>query len=405
MHFDLLGIFVAGLLTFASPCVLPLVPVYLSVLAEASVDDLKGGMRAMHALRAALAFSLGLAVVFVVLGLAASAVGSALVAHRTLLLQLGGLVVMLFGLKALGLLRVPWLERDVRPLLGRVGEGSSLVSALVLGAAFALGWTPCVGPVLGSVLTYAASQRAGLVAGAVDLGVFAAGVTLPLIVIAAFAPLALHWHSRLLPHLRKLEVATGVLLVAVGLLLNTDHLDWVVPSAAAGIDTTLAAPSATQPDAQFGEGGAQTSVAARSGGCGLSYGHPATPPSAADELRPAPDPLAASTGLRLVEFISRTCPVCQRMVPVLQAAERDCAGAGIAIIRVDVGSDPGLAAARRFGVRGVPTFVFLDPAGAEVARLVGEQPLEALEQSMAVLTGGRCDGFRAFPAGATQAQP
>jgi cytochrome c-type biogenesis protein len=229
MHLDLLGIFVAGLLTFASPCVLPLVPVYLSVLAGASVDDLKAGVRTARAVRAALAFALGLTLVFVGLGLAASSIGSALLAHRTLLLQVGGLLVLLFGLKALGVLRVPWLERDVRPMLSRHRGGASLVSAFVFGAAFALGWTPCIGPVLGSVLTYAASQSTSSLAGAGYLGAYAAGLSLPLLGVAALAPLALRWHRRLLPHLRKLEVATGVLLIGVGLLLNTDSLDLVIP--------------------------------------------------------------------------------------------------------------------------------------------------------------------------------
>jgi cytochrome c-type biogenesis protein len=397
MHVDLFGLFVAGLLTFASPCVLPLVPVYLSVLAGASVDDLRAGTRTARAVRAALAFALGLTLVFVGLGLAASSIGRALLAHRTLLLQLGGLVVLLFGLKALGLLRLPVLERDLRPMLGRHRGSGSLLGALVFGAAFGLGWTPCIGPVLGSVLTYAAAQSSSSLAGASYLFAYAAGLSLPLVAVAAMAPLALRWHRRLLPHLRKLEVATGVLLVGVGLLLNTDSLDLVIPNSTPRLATTHGDTAQLAPSVASWSGNPLEPAVSQSGSCGLSP-ETSTPPSNERNADPAvADGLVGDSGPRLIEFINRACPVCQRMVPVLHAAERDCAGEGIEIIRVDVGDEAGLAASRRLRVRGVPTFVFLDGRGVEVARLVGEQPLQALEQSMAVLTGGRCDGFHALP--------
>lgn len=396
MRFDLLGIFTAGLLTFASPCVLPLVPVYVSVLAGASIDELKAGVRTARAMQAALAFVLGLTLVFVGLGLAASAIGSALLAHRILLLQVGGLLVILFGLKALGLLRMPWLERDVRPLLSRHQGGASLVSAFVFGAAFALGWTPCIGPVLGSVLTYAASQSASSIAGVGYLGAYAAGLSVPLLAVAAMAPLALRWHRRLLPHLRKLEIATGVLLVAVGLLLNTDSLELVIPSSRPGFGGARADVSCQNSGSTSGTR-ALDADATQPASCGVLAEGATQTPSAPDFVGAAFDGLDGTDGPRLIEFVSRACPVCQRMVPVLQAAGRDCAGEGIKITRVDVGSDAGLAASRRLRVRGVPTFVFLDSKGVEVARLVGEQTLPALEQSMAVLTGGRCEGFHALP--------
>ncbi|MGA9525887.1 MAG: thioredoxin family protein, partial [Myxococcaceae bacterium] len=102
-------------------------------------------------------------------------------------------------------------------------------------------------------------------------------------------------------------------------------------------------------------------------------------------------------GRVMLEFVSRTCTVCQRMAPVVAAAEHDCAGRGVSVSRVDVSEPNGAALARQFNVRGVPTFVFLDSRN-EVARLVGEQPLAMLEQSLEVLTGQKCDAFRKLPA-------
>ena len=224
------GVFLAGLLTFASPCVLPLIPIHLSVLAGASVGDLRRGQRTSRAIFAATAFSLGLMLVFVVLGLAASAVGRTLVEHRTLFLQIGGLLVFLFGLKFLGYLRIPLLERDARPALAKLGQSGGLFGGFVFGAAFGLGWTPCIGPILGSVLTYTATASSSPVMGASYLALYAAGIVVPLIATAAVAPLALRWHQKLLPHLRRVEVVTGALLAIVGLLLITDRLDAVVPS-------------------------------------------------------------------------------------------------------------------------------------------------------------------------------
>ncbi len=394
-------IFTAGLLTFASPCVLPLIPIHLSVLAGASVGDLKRGARTAHALAAASAFSLGLGVVFVLLGMAASVAGRTVLEHRAVLLQLGGLVVFLFGLKFLGYLRVPWLERDARPALERLGGRGGIAGGFVFGAAFGLGWTPCIGPILGSVLTYAASSGVSAARGAYYLALYAAGIAVPLLVTAAMAPLALRWHRLLLPHVRRLEVATGVLLAVFGLLLLTDQLGLVAPSLGPSlpVTTTAAAPAGGAgvqhgPAIAFADPARQGATCEEGGsghGCALPD-VPTAPPGTQMEAG-----IAAESGKpRLVEFLSRSCPICRRMEPVLQAAEGDCTGHGLSFVRVDVGTAAGRRAADEYRVRGVPTFVLLDPTGNEVARLVGEVPIKVLRQSLEVLAGEKCDAFRAF---------
>ncbi|MEO7092395.1 MAG: cytochrome c biogenesis protein CcdA, partial [Polyangiales bacterium] len=224
MHFGSLGsvagLFAAGVLTFASPCILPIVPVYLSLLAGASVDALKDGERRGKLVASAVAFCAGLSVVFIALGLGATAAGRLLVEHRTLMLRVGGIAVVLFGLRAVGLLRIGFLDRDARPALARVRTGGVL-RAFVFGAAFAFGWSPCIGPVLATVLTYTASATSRPWVGGVYLGVYAAGLSLPLVVVAALAPLALRWLGRVRAAIPRLEKLTGVAMILAGIFLFT----------------------------------------------------------------------------------------------------------------------------------------------------------------------------------------
>ncbi len=384
MHLSHLATFAAGLLTFASPCILPLVPVYLALLGGTSADpDSKPS--AARTFAAAVAFSLGLSLVFVGLGLAATAAGKALVAHRALFLQLGGLAVFLFGLKLLGALQIPWLDREARGRLAPTGGG--LFASFALGATFALGWTPCVGPVLGSVLTYAAAVSTSPASGALYLATYAAGLALPLLATAAVAPAALKLARRAHKLMRPLQLGTGAVLAVIGVLLITDHLGALSPSSLASPPKALtAAPALSSPAASGAESSGQVCSAGEASTCGL--------PSAA---APAPAPLDLPKGPSLVEFVGRSCPICLRMAPVVAAAERGCAGRHVKVQRVEVDAPERMALARRLGVLGVPTFLFFDAKGEEVARLVGEQPLDLLEQSLSVLAGEKCGGFRSLP--------
>ncbi|MCI0571735.1 MAG: thioredoxin domain-containing protein [Myxococcaceae bacterium] len=392
MDFSFAGLLLAGTLTFLSPCILPLVPFYLSLLGGTSVAQVRAGSNRRAILVTAAAFCLGLAAVFVALGMAATTLGRALSTHRTLLLQVGGVLVLLFGLKALGLLRLPWAEREVRPWMARVQGGGGLLGAFLFGAAFALGWTPCVGPVLGSVLTYAASASSSPWQGGLYLATYAAGLCAPLLATAAAAPVALRLLERAKTHLPVFERVSGALLVVLGVFLLTDSLgaltlpdlstDTPVPVAQAAAP---AAPAAV-PGASGEEAVACTAPADGSAGpCAVPE---AAGLAAGTEAAPLPAP-------GMVEFVSRTCPVCQHMAPVVESARHSCAEAGGHIVQLDVGTSEGAAAAARHGVRGVPTFLFLDERGQEVARLIGAHPQSALERSLESATGAQCG--RALP--------
>jgi cytochrome c-type biogenesis protein len=379
MSFDLPGLFAAGLLTFLSPCVLPLVPLYLGLLAGASVAEVRRGRRVGRLVTTAVAFSLGLGAVFVALGLAATAAGRALADHREALLRVAGVTLVLLGIHQLGLLPLPFLDRERRPLLARLRGGGSLAGAFAFGAAFALGWTPCVGPVLGGVLTYAASASASPARGALLLATYAAGLAAPLIAIAAAAPVALAWLDRVKPHLRRIELATGALLVVAGVLLAADQLSVLVPPI-----------PAVAPHATTGTGApdAQTAASCTGTGSTCTVPVPAPPDSKLDARLAAA--LAAPSGPAVVEIVSEHCPVCTRMQPVVDQARQRCAGSHLRIDERKVESTEGAALARSHAVRGVPTFLLFDEHGAEVGRLVGEQPLAALERAMLDLTEGRC---------------
>ena len=189
MSLSVLAIFGAGVLTFASPCVLPLIPAYLAAMTG---GPMQGAPTSRLVARAA-AFSGGLALVFVSLGALASSVGASLLEHRTALLAISGALMVAFGLRALGVLRIRAMDVDARPALHRLGAASSLAGAFVFGAAFALGWSPCIGPVLATVLTFAATHADTPWKGGAYLLVYAAGISAPLLGVAFGASRAARW--------------------------------------------------------------------------------------------------------------------------------------------------------------------------------------------------------------------
>jgi cytochrome c-type biogenesis protein len=206
----------AGVLSFLSPCVLPIVPPYLAFMAGTSMEGL--GRREAGTLRAALFFVLGLSTVFLLLGLAASALGRSLLAWQREMGIAAGIVVTLFGLHFLGVLRLPFLAREAR--FEARGETGTALGAYVFGLAFAFGWTPCIGPVLGAILSLAA-QGGSAGRGLLLMGAYALGLGVPFLLTALFLGRALGLMAGLKRHMAAVERALGVLLVGVGLMMLT----------------------------------------------------------------------------------------------------------------------------------------------------------------------------------------
>jgi cytochrome c-type biogenesis protein len=211
--------FVAGVVSFLSPCVLPLVPGYISMLSGVSMEELRVSAGAGVARRIfgnSIAFVLGFSAVFVALGASASAVGTFLLARRSIFNIVAGIIIIIFGLHLTGLVRIPLLYRDARLQTGTGHRGST--GAFLLGFAFAFGWTPCIGPILAGVLALAAT-RDTLFQGMFLLGVYSAGLAIPFLLTSLGLSRFLKFYGRFRKHLRAVEVASGVLLIALGALM------------------------------------------------------------------------------------------------------------------------------------------------------------------------------------------
>lgn len=211
--------FGAGLVSFLSPCILPLVPPYLCFLAGASLGELTSGVAPRLTRRAfgrALAFVAGFACVFIALGASASAIGQLVSDHLTLLSRISGVVLMALGLHMTGVLRAPLLMREARFEVLR--RPVNALGAFVVGLAFGFGWTPCVGPILSSILLLAGSEST-VGRGASLLAAYSAGIGVPFLAAALFTAWFLRMGERLRGRLAVIEAAMGGVLIAVGALI------------------------------------------------------------------------------------------------------------------------------------------------------------------------------------------
>lgn len=210
----------AGALSFLSPCVLPIVPPYLAYMSGVSVTEVSQAREADRGriLLPALFFVLGLSTVFLLLGFTASAIGTLFLSYQGYFNTVAGIAVMGFGAHFIGIYRIGLLDREAR--LDAGDRGGSALGAYVLGLAFAFGWTPCIGPQLGAILSLAASE-ASLTRGTVLLGVYALGLGVPFLLVAAYLPRLgglMGWMRR---HMAQIERVMGLLLWTIGLLMLT----------------------------------------------------------------------------------------------------------------------------------------------------------------------------------------
>jgi cytochrome c-type biogenesis protein len=208
-----------GILSFLSPCVLPVVPPYLAYMGGISMGEMTGGGASRRrVILPALFFVLGLSTIFMILGFTASAFGTFFLQNQELLAQASGVIVIIFGLHFLSVFRIPILDREAR--LDAGDKGGSALGAYVLGLAFAFGWTPCIGPQLAAILSLAA-QEGSVSRGTVLLGIYALGLGLPFILAAVFVERSMSLMARMKRHMKLIERAMGILLLVVGVALLT----------------------------------------------------------------------------------------------------------------------------------------------------------------------------------------
>jgi cytochrome c-type biogenesis protein len=242
---SLLAAFGAGLLSFISPCVLPLIPGYLSYISGLSLDDMRGasvggggtavavaspsGVRRQVVL-SALAFIVGFSLVFISLGAAASAIGQFLAERQALFNRIAGAVIVIFGLHTMGVLRIEWLYQEKRVHTSRKPAG--FVGAGLVGVAFAFGWTPCIGPILAGILALAGSQET-VAKGVRLLAVYSLGLGVPFLATALMIDRFFSAMGRIRRYYHTIEIVSGALLVVIGLLIFTNKFTviakWLTP--------------------------------------------------------------------------------------------------------------------------------------------------------------------------------
>ena len=383
--------FLAGILSFLSPCVLPLVPGYVSLMSGVSIDRLKEGGSASGARSAvifnSLAFNAGLSVIFLALGATAGLVGASIL-NNVWVRIIGGVIIIAFGLQLIGLLKISALYKDTRFFSDDKPRG--MVGSFTLGIAFAAGWTPCIGPILGGIIGLAATSggwRSGLLLSAF----YSAGLAIPFLLTGLGINQFLGFYGKFRRHLHKVEVVSGVILIVVGLLV------------AGGFSTLLASSTLASilPNAESW--------------LKVNPGAPVT--TAAPENR-ASFPLAPTVELKtldgksfqlgelrgrvvLLNFWATWCIPCRSEIPELNHMHRDLEARGLSVVGVstydgadgvrnfwkDIKQDYQVllgdqSVESQFAVSALPTTFILDREGRIRAKIIGERRRDSFEAAV-----------------------
>ncbi|MCL2335211.1 MAG: cytochrome c biogenesis protein CcdA [Endomicrobia bacterium] len=223
-NFPFFASFFAGILTFISPCVLPLIPAFLSFITGASLNDLKESKASVRqTFLKTLVFVSGFSAVFIILGMSASWLGGLVGSHKDVLSYIGGAAVIIFGLHLIGVFRIGFLDRQASAN-GKLSSAAGWFGTFLVGAAFALGWTPCVGPILSSILLLASTQGS-VMTGFWLLVFYSAGIAVPFLLASLF----INWFLKAFNSIKKyyglIEKISGIFLIAVGILIITGGME------------------------------------------------------------------------------------------------------------------------------------------------------------------------------------
>ena len=385
--------FLAGLASFLSPCVLPLVPGYISLISGVSIDRLKQQTEEHSSTRRwvilnSLAFNIGLSLIFVSLGAASGFIGSAVLSGPWLRI-IGGLVIIAFGLQMIGLLKLKTLYKDTRFFSDEKPRG--LVGSLLLGIAFAAGWTPCIGPILGGIIGLAATSG-GWKSGLVLSSFYAAGLAVPFLLTGLGINQFLGFYARFRRHLHKVEVVSGVMLILIGSAIASGYETRLASSRLASLLPNL-----------------ESRINAKS--------RPAASSAVAPEpasLGPAPQvELSSLDGQRLklssfrgrvvlLNFWATWCAPCRTEIPELNGLQHDLEASGLTV--VGVSWDDSADGVREFqkelpqdytvllggegvqdefaGIRSLPTTYIIDREGNVRQRIIGARDRTQFEAAL-----------------------
>jgi len=224
-NFPVITSFIAGVLTFISPCILPLIPVYITLITGFSIDQLNNKKNVLPALLCSLTFIAGFTTIFVILGLSVTVIGQLVLNNINLLRWIGGTVVIIFGIHLIGIVKIPLLYKQFS-WTDKIKKTSNYFTIYLIGCAFALSWTPCVDPILASILLLASTSQT-IWQGTFLLLVYSAGLAIPFILTALFVNKFLFLFEKIKQHYKLIEIITGSLLIIVGILVITNNFSLI----------------------------------------------------------------------------------------------------------------------------------------------------------------------------------
>ncbi len=341
MDFSIITIFLGGIATVFTPCILPVLPVYIGVFANSASNS---NNKKFSIFTQTLSFGLGFSILFIIMGLGVSTISSFVVANKSLIAIIGALIIIMMGLIFSGILKIGLLMREYRVGENLIKEHNRFTSFLS-GIVFAAGWSPCAGPILGSVLTFVALHSTNILKGALLMSVFSLGILTPFLLISLFTDRLLPKIKQIYKYMPHIQKAGGILLVIGGLILIYTEFPF---------------------------------IKSRLLTSGYSYQRD-TLVSQYKDSRPT-----------MFFIFSKHCPECKKLHTILPDIKNDCKKMNITIKEIYVEDEPEIK--ERYRINTFPTIILLDVNGKEVKRVFGYQDIISLRVAAASIINEKCAG-------------